>query len=109
NRSAVSFAHRNDGASMTLLFGESFGGTRLGDPDDTSFSWMGSGAAISCFGLRELPELYDFSSAHVGGVQFCFGDGSVRTLQRGIDVANVFIPISGYRDGVMVTWEQLEN
>jgi prepilin-type processing-associated H-X9-DG protein len=110
NRSRVTLgqATGSDGTSNTLLFGEALGGKRRGGADDHSLAWMGAGALVTGWGLVELqsttnPGLIYFSSLHPGGVNFCFGDGSVRTLRRGISTGQVFVPLSGYKDGRLVS------
>lgn len=75
-----------DGAGNTLMFGEALGGSRQDDGDDTSWSWMGVGTLINVGTTVPSKDyiLWDYSSLHPGGVQFAFGDGSVRTLNRDI-------------------------
>jgi prepilin-type processing-associated H-X9-DG protein len=84
--------HLRDGASNTLLYGEILGelneyvGTDgLTHPGTTHFSWMSAGSGPTTWGLSNgtKPRLFQFSSFHPAGVQFCFADGSVRTLQVG--------------------------
>ncbi|HMO36691.1 MAG TPA: DUF1559 domain-containing protein, partial [Gemmatales bacterium] len=80
-----------DGTSNTLMFGETTGSAIWDAPGKESmWSWMGAGALQTFRGLSELntqknrggPRHNSFSSKHIAGVQFCFGDGSVRTLRR---------------------------
>jgi prepilin-type N-terminal cleavage/methylation domain-containing protein/prepilin-type processing-associated H-X9-DG protein len=79
-----------DGTSSTLLFGEGLGGQGVG-PRSTAYTWMGVGCLGTGLGLGrgnlDWPaggaEYWRFSSRHAAGVQFAFGDGSVRTLRYG--------------------------
>jgi prepilin-type N-terminal cleavage/methylation domain-containing protein len=97
NRSKVSLAEvtATDGASQTLMIGESLGGNYPGivDPStntasvrDVYWSWIG----FSCAGVRRalgpdgsFPGTYvGFSSFHQGITQFAYGDGSVHSLRN---------------------------
>jgi prepilin-type N-terminal cleavage/methylation domain-containing protein/prepilin-type processing-associated H-X9-DG protein len=76
-----------DGASNTLMFGEGLGGSAAVGLN-VKWTWAGFGALGTKFGLRQPPTGdsggpgYQFySSRHTGMVQFCFGDGSVRSLR----------------------------
>jgi prepilin-type N-terminal cleavage/methylation domain-containing protein len=80
-----------DGTSNTLMFGECTGSAIWDAPGKESmWSWMGAGALQTFRGLSEINTQKNlggarhnaFSSKHIAGVQFCFGDGSVRTLRR---------------------------
>lgn len=106
NRSQVTLGQLSvqDGTSNTLMFGEGLGGSGL--VRATAWDWMGCGAMGTGYGLgrSNLPSIggrfppplgsvpgpdnlgatwYRFSSRHPSGVQFCFGDGSVRTVRYG--------------------------
>jgi len=111
NRSRNRHASILDGASMTLMFGESRGG--LTGPQtgvqqrEYAFTWMGCGTLPTAWGLSWDPasenggEWYRFGSAHAGIVQFCFADGSVRPLRVTIDDspgAYHFRSLSGMKD-----------
>lgn len=94
-----------DGTSNTIMFGESIGGVQWDTPSkDSMWAWMGAGALQTWRGLRALNEPYirggsghwSFSSKHTVGVQFCFGDGSVRMLRR----ANTY----GVQNGTYPEW-----
>ena len=101
NRSNVTLANVStaDGTSNTLLFGESLGGTAVGTRDFVN-TWMGSGALATGFGLLDNDQVdwAQFSSLHLGVVNFCFADASVRSIRRGLD-QDTFNAISGWHDG----------
>jgi prepilin-type N-terminal cleavage/methylation domain-containing protein len=112
NRSQNSLGRIADGTSNTLLFGEILGGQSNG-VKQYSASWMGVGAMPTIGGMKEVnPTWFQYSGNHPGIVQFCFADGSVRGLKRGITAATgrllqgpysedwyVLQQLSGYRDG----------
>src|SRR5687768_12721332 len=82
------------------MFGEALGSQGVG-PREMVWAWMGVGQMCSWFGLgrgngpRMNPDgnphshvtvganPYNFSSRHAAGVQFAWGDGSVRTVKFG--------------------------
>ena len=128
NRSATKIVAITDGASNTLMFGESLGGTVQGIPRDTVWSWMGGGAAATKFGLApggggtaQNGAQVTFSSRHTGIVQFAMGDGSVRGLRvGGTGVRNpaaayptgewwVLQAMSGMMDGEVADLSRLSN
>jgi prepilin-type N-terminal cleavage/methylation domain-containing protein/prepilin-type processing-associated H-X9-DG protein len=131
NRSQTSVGRIPDGASNTLLLGEAHGGNdhrrRLAMP-----SWMGVGAHPTWEGLPGGGDDWvypgSFHSKHPGVVQFCFADGSVRSLRKGgsridwwnWDLANlwpdqypadwwVFQELAGKRDGGTPNTSSLDN
>ncbi|MCI0376122.1 MAG: DUF1559 domain-containing protein [Gemmataceae bacterium] len=113
NRGTVALAQltARDGASNTLLFGETLGGTATGSRN-LVFAWVGCGALPTAWGLPETGVNANvFSSRHTGVVQFCFGDGSVRGVRRiggsGNGWVN-YIYSSGWRDGNIPDFGQLE-
>jgi prepilin-type N-terminal cleavage/methylation domain-containing protein/prepilin-type processing-associated H-X9-DG protein len=130
NRSANKLSAIPDGTSNTLMFGENIGGFSS-DPPYTSRifegSWMGIGAMPTKFGLGQPGLAYGnslpgagiatFSSKHPGGVQFCFGDGSVRMLRFGSTTIRkpncssdwyTFNALAGMKDGQVVNADNLE-
>jgi prepilin-type N-terminal cleavage/methylation domain-containing protein len=107
-RSKTHLGKVTDGTSHTLMFGEAPGtiGTNIPNPDGGSVSgfayghmWAGWGTLPASHGLdvsRENNytgngEFYDtmwlyYGSVHPSVVQFCFVDGSVRSLSKDIDL-----------------------
>jgi type II secretory pathway pseudopilin PulG len=74
-----------DGTSNTLLYGETCGSHWQCPPETMDLCWMAGGGLGTYLGLhrgRGAP-LITFSSYHTAGVQFCFADGSVRTVRYG--------------------------
>jgi len=91
-----------DGTSDTLLFGETLGGQGIGVRDYVVV-WIGNSVLATGAGLGRGnlpnedyavngwdvngPEVgaawWRFSSRHPAGVQFCYGDGSVRVVRHG--------------------------
>ncbi len=79
-----------DGTSNTLMFGELIGGVGVGTKDFYT-TWAGGGAMMTAGGLARGnvadtyagAQWYNLSSRHTAGVQFAFGDASVRTLRFG--------------------------
>jgi len=108
-----------DGTSNTLLFGEGIGGAGTG-VRDYSWSWMGVGHLGTKFGLGRGngdpgtssafngSAVVRFSSRHAAGVQFAYGDASVRTIRFGATVVRnpastdwaLLQQIAGRRDGL---------
>src|SRR5262249_25588609 len=88
NRSQNSLDRVPDGTSNTLMFGEALGGVQDG-VRLYAYSWMGRGFCVTYRGLHAshnpapLP-WHDFDSMHSGVVQFCFADGHVTCLKKGI-------------------------
>jgi len=87
-----------DGTANTLLFGELLGGQGVGARQSV-WAWIGAGQQCTWFGLGRgngaqiNPDgtantfvtiganPYNFSARHASGVQFAWGDGSVRTVK----------------------------
>ena len=104
NRSRTTFAEIRDGTSHTMLMGEALGGV-----DCTSgrrqfaIPWIGIGSIPTGGGLEAPsgcvgPEWWQFSSEHIGVVQFVFADGSVRSVSTDIDFWE-YVLLSGMTDG----------
>jgi prepilin-type processing-associated H-X9-DG protein len=116
NRSNITMGHITaaDGASNTLMFGETLGDTPFG-ARMTSDCWMGVGALPTAWGLPVTQSdtgWWHFNSRHPGVVQFCFCDGSVRSVHSGItqDTAWVnFIYASAWHDGQVTDLDSISN
>jgi prepilin-type processing-associated H-X9-DG protein len=97
-----------DGTSSTIMFGEHAGGPQAG-VGQLGLAWT-AGFDYSGFGTPTVGQAYNasnnnwglFSSQHLGGVNFCFVDGSVRKIAPDIDQMAWFY-LSGYKDGVLVS------
>jgi prepilin-type N-terminal cleavage/methylation domain-containing protein len=74
-----------DGTSNTLAIGEVSGRMNGNQENAWDFSWFGTGVFTTFLGLGQgqRTDSRQFSSNHSGIVQFCFGDGSVRSLKIG--------------------------
>lgn len=123
-RSKTKLSKVTDGTSKTLMFGEAPGSVGASFTDDITgqltggfsqgFAWIGTSLLPTYLGLdlgREAEftnanQQFDtkwsyFGSLHPGVVQFCFVDGSVRSLTRDIDRA-VFRALSSMSGGEVV-------
>lgn len=116
NRSAVTLGQMAacDGASNTLLFGEWLDDFPTG-PRRYAGAWIGAGSLPTAWGTapRGSTAGFEFNSKHIGLIQFCYGDGSVRGIRKGIvpgsDAWYNFVAASGWRDGVAVNFNQIGN
>ena len=116
NRSGVSLEQLTamDGSSNTLMFGEWLDDYEVG-LRQFSAAWIGAGALPTAWGTGARPGSgwFEFSSRHTGMIQFCMGDGSVRGIRKGLvpgtSAYNNFVGASGWSDGVVVDFEQIEN
>ncbi|MCI0459443.1 MAG: DUF1559 domain-containing protein [Gemmataceae bacterium] len=125
NRTQNSLSSVPDGTSHTLMFGEGVGGEISATTNGVrnfAWSWAGVGAVPTKFGLGRAGQSFgnglpgagstNFSSFHPGGVQFCFGDGSVRMLRFGATTIRNPTPsadwrllqqLGGMKDGQVIT------
>src|SRR5207248_4683730 len=112
-RSQTRLVQIQDGSSNTLMFGETLGGEDATQPQDFCYSWMGAGVMPTAFGLPQAggAQWYTFSSNHIGVVQFCFGDGSVRGLRKGLAQGtadgDLYCYISGTSDGQALDYSSI--
>jgi prepilin-type N-terminal cleavage/methylation domain-containing protein len=111
-----------DGTSNTIMFGETLGGSGVGTRDYVipwiSASVMAVGAGL---GRGNLPHednghpegwnttrgprgaaWWRFSSRHAAGVQFCFGDGSIRLIRFGNTMPLTIVAGQNLNDDYMV-------
>jgi prepilin-type N-terminal cleavage/methylation domain-containing protein/prepilin-type processing-associated H-X9-DG protein len=103
----------SDGSSQTIFFGETLGGTDTGTRD-WAFSWEGAGTMPAYWNICTPSQWYQYSSFHQGLVNFVFGDGSVRTLNK-VSTANQFTSpqwqqlqnAAGIQDGQIVLWNSI--
>jgi prepilin-type N-terminal cleavage/methylation domain-containing protein len=112
NRSKNKIGAIPDGTSNTVFFGEWLGGKTPGP--DFALSWMGSGSMANAWGLGDPPAWYQYSSKHTAVVQFGFGDGSVRSMRKGVGVNFAFdatyyswIRTGGISDGGVIDFSTL--
>jgi Protein of unknown function (DUF1559) len=101
-----------DGSSNTLLFGETLAGTSVpGTQRDFALTWLGAGCMPTDWELCVPAQWYNFSSRHIGIVQFTFGDGSVRPITTYGNYNNsmwgsprwlMFLAVSGMNDGIVL-------
>jgi prepilin-type N-terminal cleavage/methylation domain-containing protein/prepilin-type processing-associated H-X9-DG protein len=117
--SQVSLAVVPDGTSTTVMIAEYAGGylpfageggvpsgLLAGSWVSTSF-YSGGGAPVSgatAVYNQENSSAWVFSSMHTGFINACYADGSVRPITTTIDF-NTWVYITGYKDGVAVTFE----
>ncbi len=101
-----------DGTSNTVFFGEALGG-RSDQARDFSASWMGAGSFASAWGLGDPSTWYQFGGRHTAVVQFGFGDGSVRSIRKGVGTSFFsndwfnFMRVTGIQDGGVIDYNQL--
>jgi prepilin-type N-terminal cleavage/methylation domain-containing protein/prepilin-type processing-associated H-X9-DG protein len=117
-QSSNSIAKVPDGTSTTILFGE-FAGGYIDWGGGGGIPAGGDGASWACgfnysgFGTPDIANpmspndnngnasWYLFSSQHTTVINFCFADGSVRSLNPSIDF-NTWVFLTGFQDGVVV-------
>jgi prepilin-type processing-associated H-X9-DG protein len=93
-----------DGTSNVFMFGEAIGGL-AGGALSVGNAWIGIGAMPAWPGLSKSTtesQWYQFGSRHSGGVNFCFADGSVKSISRNIN-ANVYLYLSCMADRNVVS------
>lgn len=102
NRSRTTLSEITDGSSTTLLFGEATGWQRTEkEKHHYGYSWFGCGVMGTAWGLSQANSAGFFDSEHPDVVQFCYADGSVRSVDKLID-PKVFISLSGISEGDVV-------
>ena len=105
----------SDGTSQTIAFGETLGDSGPPGPRDFYVAWMGGGSLPTAWDLIQPCQWYSFGSKHdAGTVLFSMCDGSVRSFHT---IGNStpwfsnqwyqFMAASGYQDGYVVDWTQL--
>jgi prepilin-type N-terminal cleavage/methylation domain-containing protein len=92
-----------DGTSNTFMFGETLAGQPT--PRQLRLTWMGAGSMPSAWGLSNTPNWYQYSSMHTAVVNFAYSDGSVHGVSKSVSY-NLFIAMSGMRDGIPVDLTQ---
>jgi len=115
NRSATPLT-MTDGTSTTLMFGE-----WLDDPDtgarNFAGSWMGCGALPTAWGTGTgAPpgsDWVNFNGKHSGIVMFCWGDGHVSGVRKGIPQNSnpwlSYVYASGWQEGQVYPLSDLGN
>ncbi len=103
NRSGTKLTGIRDGTSNTLMFGEVIGGPSPGE-NRLCYTWIGPGCLPTAWGVPAEGQegWWTFGSQHTGIVQFAFGDGSVRSLRRGLTAGQdyaTYVYLSAANDG----------
>jgi prepilin-type N-terminal cleavage/methylation domain-containing protein len=120
DRSKTKLTQISDGTSNTIMFGEGLGRSTDRAPD-FAWSWIGGLTVPSKFGIGTRGGVaasnqpgarpINWSSAHTGGTQFAFGDGSVHFIKQGATYQKnppssdwfVLQQLSGMRDGQVIS------
>jgi prepilin-type N-terminal cleavage/methylation domain-containing protein len=125
NRSRTKTLQIQDGSSNTLAIGEVAGTVWPNyDPSlpkgEYTHNWFGSGTCPTLRGMNhgDQASIRQFSSYHTGIVNFCLGDGSVRSVRIGNTFnigpprstdSNVFLQLGGKNDGGILPVDSLLN
>jgi prepilin-type N-terminal cleavage/methylation domain-containing protein len=115
NRTPVSITQLTgaDGSSNTLMFGEN-----AAYKDSTygliAYTWMGGGGLPTAWGTvdSQSSAWYAFTSNHTGVVQFCWADGSVRGVKKGLTSGTAwanYVYASGWNDGQTLNYDLFTN
>jgi prepilin-type N-terminal cleavage/methylation domain-containing protein/prepilin-type processing-associated H-X9-DG protein len=107
-----------DGTSNTLFFGESVGSVTTYGLRGLIANWVGASSLFTHNGLGfsyitspgspQIQYNYQFSSFHSAVVNFCFVDGSVRSIRRDADYDTFAKYMSGWNDGKMIDYNLIE-
>jgi prepilin-type N-terminal cleavage/methylation domain-containing protein len=119
NRSKTTITSITDGTSNTLMFGEGVGGITNGN-QDFIWQWIDVGPMPTRRGITtdtKNVSWAQFASFHTGVVQFCFGDGSVRSVRPGATATKnpasndwwVLQAMGGMSDGVVADFSVISN
>jgi prepilin-type N-terminal cleavage/methylation domain-containing protein/prepilin-type processing-associated H-X9-DG protein len=96
-----------DGSAHTLMFGE-VASNQSGTTVMRGYAWMGAGLLPTAFGIPDLSiqasSWASFNSRHTGVVNFCYGDGSIRPVRKGV-VTRQLRSAAGYADGELYSIE----
>jgi prepilin-type N-terminal cleavage/methylation domain-containing protein/prepilin-type processing-associated H-X9-DG protein len=93
----------SDGTANTLLFGEvATNPVTAGTTQPLyGYSWAGAGMLATAWGMPDSTLQnslwYQFNSRHTGVANFAMGDGSVRSVRKGVDTRK-FRSAAGYSD-----------
>jgi prepilin-type N-terminal cleavage/methylation domain-containing protein len=116
NRTPVSVVQMTgaDGSSNTLLFGENASSIDPSTGLTIAHTWMGSGCLPTAWGTVDQPTgaWYAFTSRHTAVVQFCYGDGSVHGIRKGLTGGSAyanFVYASSWNDGQVVDFSSISN
>jgi prepilin-type N-terminal cleavage/methylation domain-containing protein len=87
-----------DGSSNTLAFGEnSTTAGYLAKNGSNGFAWIGAGSLPTAYGLSN-PGWWNFSSSHIGVINFAMGDGAVRSINKSAPTRTLR-SAAGWKDG----------
>ena len=109
--SRITFEDIRDGASHTIFVGEMTDIEPLGWMSGTRATLRNTGSGIGMSmsaGSTNLLFVGGFSSQHTGGANFAFGDGSVRFLSAGINLA-LYQKLGHRNDGKMLDLDSDDN